>query len=793
MVLLILLIVITCPVIVSQSDHAFVTGKVINFSDKLPLINANIFVESLTGEKQISTGTVSDSSGGFKIVLPYGNYTLTASYVGFITYKDSISLSAEKRSVEIIIELKTTVISSAEVTVTSERKFPSTVIQEIEPKDLERIPTIYSDVLRAVQILPGVTTGSELSSGYNVRGGNFDDNLIYLNGFEIYRPFLLRQGIEENKSLINPDLVEEFRFYNGSFPASYGDKMSSALEVNYRFADTDTSNGIVKADLLGTSLMLRKKFSNLRFEGAVRYAYPGLFLNELQTNGDYKPSFKDVQLFANYSINSMNNLEVLFLYADNKFDLTPRDWTGHFGGFFPGDIRELDIFYNGERNYSFITGLTGIKYSYLLNENIQLILSVARYDTEEKESSDLYSEYYYKENPESNYEGEFLKSALENVNNNLNITSYELNPGLKIKEANHLLDMGVNIRLTNYTNKVNEFFSESSDTLISVFPSNRFIDAKFKLNSYSAFVQDEFRIFETLFVNAGIRTNYYEYNKEFLISPRTSFVYIPSIKHSFTLSWGYYYQPPYYAELRNKDSNTEKKLNAQRSIHYSAGWEYRFKEKLKLNVEAYYKDLDYLIPYYIDREKTEYLDENNNEGFAYGFDVMVQGEIVEGMNSWLGYSYLDTQERTKLVDGTYTAYHRRLPDQTHTLQIFLQDKIRKHPNWQAHTRLLFGSGHLYNLRELVTDPESGKSYLKPSVDKLDEFFLYFRVDMGLSASFDFGNAGALIAIIEVLNVFNHNNYGGYNFVQIPEDPPITFSVPKILSKRFFNVGVEYKF
>jgi len=367
MFLLIIIIVVSNTLILPQPRQAQVTGKLINLANKLPLQNANIFIEEIFLDssfltKPFTAGTITDSSGSFIMKLPYGNYILTASFVGFETYKESLSLSKEKNLVEIFIELKPIAILSHEVIVTSKKKQPTTVIQEIEPKDLKRMPTIYNDILRAVQILPGVSTNSELTSGYNVRGGNFDDNLIYLNGFEIYRPFLLRQGVEENKSLINPDLVEEFRFYNGSFPASYGDKMSSALEVNYKFKDTDTTNGLAKADLLNAGITIKNKLGNLKYAAAFRYAYPGSFLNELQTNGDYKPSFKDIQLYANYQFNHDNNLEILFLYADNEFDLTPTDWIGHFGGFGLGDIRELDIIYEGERSYSFFTSLVGIKY-----------------------------------------------------------------------------------------------------------------------------------------------------------------------------------------------------------------------------------------------------------------------------------------------------------------------------------------------------------------------------------------------------------------------------------------------
>jgi len=187
-----------------------------------------------------------------------------------------------------------------------------------------------------------------------------------------------------------------------------------------------------------------------------------------------------------------------------------------------------------------------------LSENIELTLAGSRYNTIEEERSDLYSEYFYLPIPGDNSDKQFLKSAQENVNNRLDLTNYEFNPVLKIVSGDHLFSAGLNIRLTNFENKVIESFSESSDSLISDLPINRIIDEKSKLNSYSVFLQDEFKLFEKLFVNAGIRTNYYEYNKEFLLSPRTTIVYVPFAKHSFNLSWGYHYQSPYSAELRNK-------------------------------------------------------------------------------------------------------------------------------------------------------------------------------------------------------------------------------------------------
>jgi outer membrane receptor for ferrienterochelin and colicin len=274
-----------------------------------------------------------------------------------------------------------------------------------------------------------------------------------------------------------------------------------------------------------------------------------------------------------------------------------------------------------------------------------------------------------------------------------------------------------------------------------------------------------------------------------MVSPRINATWIADSVHTFTISWGYYFQPPYYSELRNKADVTKDILKAQRAIHYAAGWEYRFKKKVKLNVEAYYKDLSNLIPYYIDREKTEYYNKNSAEGFAYGFEAMVQGEVVEGLNSWLGYNYLNTQERN--VNGG--EYHRRLTDNNHSIQVFLQDKIKKHPNWQAHFRLLFNTGYVFSMRRVVTDDVTGKKYIQVYYDKVGDYpAMYMRADMGLSASFDL-KGYKLVAVAEVMNMFNHRNFGSYRFTQVSSDTPTLFAIPQVLSSRFFNLGVELKF
>ena len=299
-------------------------------------------------------------------------------------------------------------------------------------------------------------------------------------------------------------------------------------------------------------------------------------------------------------------------------------------------------------------------------------------------------------------------------------------------------------------------------------------------------MEDYFLISPNLEANIGVRFLKYGYSDENLFSPRAYLIYQLSDFNKFKFSWGYYYQPPFLNELK---STQIKNLKSQRSVHYILGWEKQVNPKLKFNAEIYYKDLDNIIPFYFDEFRMVYVDENNREGYAFGIDLMYEGEIVEGMKSWVGYSYLDTKER-KVGERKY---QRRLLDQTHTLQIFLQDKMRKHPNWQSHLRFLLGSGFLYYNRKLITDAETSQSYIDVDFNNPQEYFFYFRVDMGLSASFNLGKGYKITGIAEMLNVFNQLNAGAYEWVHIFKEIKAPLNIPHVLTKRFFNIKAEISF
>ena len=768
--------------IIAQSGKISIHGKVINSHTQEPLADCNIFV------KETSSGAAADDNGNFSLMLSPGSYSIQFSYVGFETLDKRITITENKSSMYLEIKLNPTVIDEDEVTVTGKTEQMNTEIQTMAARDIQLMPNIYNDVLRSVQVMAGVATNNELTSGYNVRGGSFDENIIYLNGFEIYRPFLVKQGVEENQSLVNPDMVSGLQFYNGEFPANFGDRMASVLEVNYESEFKNEISGTVRADLMNFGANVKTKYKNLDYSIGARYAYPDAFLDKLQTTGDYISSFSDIQLLADYKISTKTKLEFLGLYAYNKYFLAPNRWEGNFGGLVRGDIRSLVIDYDGENEFRYKTTLAGVRLTHLVNNDLHLNVSAAYYHTNETENRDTEGMIYYNydaydSNPE-NYE--YLKTRYEYADNEIELTSLRFQTGFDYKMGIHTLSAGLEYRIVDFDNHIDEnFYEEGSQTLLQK-PESSYGDDTMSLNNLSVFAVDEIKLTDEIKLNVGMRFLRYEYTDENLFSPRISLIYTPSELTKFSLGWGYYYQPPFVNELKNPELEN---LRSQRAIHYALGWQQQMNERLKFSAEAYYKDLDYLIPFYFDELKMIYVNGNTREGYSYGLDLQIDGELIKGVRSIFGYGYLDSKDR----DYGTTEYKRRLLGQTHTLQVFLQDKFRKHSNWQSHLRFLFGSGELFYTRVGSLDEETGERVIDVDLYSPEEYYLYFRVDMGLSAEFNVLTDKKLIVIAEVLNVFNHTNYGSYDWVQVFEEYDSPYRIPKVLTPRFFNIKAEFRF
>lgn len=767
----------------AQNLQGTLNGKITDKSTGGPLAGCNISV------KPLGIGTISDSAGFYSLSIPFGSHKIEFSYIGFGTSIRKITLSASRPQSRLDIALSSKVLSLSEITVISEQIAAPPTVQKIEQTDLSRIPTVYSDAMRSIQILPGVTANNELSSAYNVRGGNFDENLIYLNGYEINRPFLLRQGIEENQSLINPDMVDGIRFYGGAFPATFGDKMSSVLEVSYlRNHSTDWS-GVVRVNLLNQAVSVRKRSGKLNWSLGARHSNPNLFVNTLQTSGTYRPRFVDIQLLASYLLPGKSQVELFALNADNRFRLAPKSWSGHFLGMSIVDVKAIEIRYQGERTYISRTGLIGLKYDKLFTPKTQFTLSLSRNNSAEKEDADIESKIYFNESAwYSDTSLEYIKTRLENNHNRLDLVTYEIQPSFQFSHSIHNFQTGIDFRFVDMKSCVSEFFQEVGDSSIQELPRIQQDSIGVNFNSTGGYIQDAIVFSEYFRSDLGLRLLHYDYNEETILSPRVSLHTYPDENNTVNLSWGIYNQPPFFHEVNSSLKADTPRLKSQRAIHYVLGWEHEFKQDLTLGIETYYKQLERLIPFNLDQMKLEYGDENSMKGYAYGIDVLLRGQVTMNIRSWISYSYHKSREKTI---GSSMPYERRLLDQTHTLRFFLQDKMPKFPNVQVHNRMLFGSGYLYHPQKVVTDVQDNKSMVV-DFDQRRTYPFYFRADIGFTARLRLGKRTEMIIIAEVLNGFNRANVASYSWFPIYPSDPAPIKVPQVLSDRFFNLGVELR-
>ena len=779
----VLILIIFTAHLCAQQRTVSLSGHITKDSSNTPVNDVNVIIIGT------SAGTISDSSGHYNLKISPGSYFITFSCIGYKRKVEEVKVPDGDRSIVLNISLIPEIYETKEISVSG--KVPKSItVQEIKEKDLAAMPNLYSDVIRGVKILPGVTSNNELTSAYNVRGGNFDENLIYLNGYEIYRPFLLQQGIEENQSIVNQDMVENIQFYNGAFPAKFDDKMSSALEINYKNNFDSSLNGTFNVDLLNTGLTLNKRIGSVNLSTGVRYANPALFADKLQTSGKYRPLFYDFQLLSSIYLSKNSALELFFLKAYNKFDLTPESWNGYFQ-LSRTDIRQVTLEYDGKQYYSFNRNIYGIKYLAQLSDNLGVNLSLAYYSNEENENRNLAGRVYYSEdayNPGDNRL--YLKTAYDKDDNNLLVNTYEIKSDVSYKKEMHNLQGGFKVKISEMKNNLISSTHESGPDTVLNPPVNINIQQDIGFNSVSGYLSDNIYLNEKLQTDLGIRVLQYFYNNQTLVSPRLNINYNLNADNKLNFGWGFYYQPPYYYELRDKNLADIKPLLAQKSVQYILSWQTRLKPTSDLLAEIFYKKLTSLIPYSVDQLKLVYGDQNNFEGYAYGLDLQYHGELVEGISSWIGYSYLDTRERNLSNDN---GYKRRLLDQTHTIRIYLQDQAKRHKNFQSHVVFIFGSGFLYHPEKTITDPVTGANTIYPDFDRVNEFPFYFRVDMGLTFDFNLGDKYKLTISPEVYNLFNQYNVASYSWYHVLPETKQPVPVPNIYSRRFFNIGVGLKF
>jgi hypothetical protein len=716
----------------------------------------------------------------------------------------------------------------------------------VDPRLTFTMPSPTGGAEGLIKMLPGVSSVNELSSQYNVRGGNYDENLIFVNDISIYRPFLVRNGNQEGLSFVNLDLTQSVKFSAGGFPAQYGDKMSSAMDVEYK--KPKQLGGSFMIGFLGTSAHVegcaknKQKNRNIfTYLVGVRYKTNAYLLNAMETKGDYKPNFFDTQMLLGWNISDKFEMELLGNFSINKYLFIPSDRKTRFGPI--QDAKMFTVAFDGQEIDKYENYLGGLTFIYRPNLQNKLRLIFSSYYAKESETFDIQSQYWLSDieaDLGSETDDIVREVSVRAVGTNIDharnyikflVSAADLRGDHYLHKRNSI-SWSVKVQNEQIRDKLNQWHLNDSTgyTLpnIPVTPSDS-IGVPFddpsrnlelgKLNYYNAshflntlritgFVQDTWRIDHDtdprFTLNAGVRFHYWSYNNEFHASPRMAFLYKPRWKKdwSFWLKTGVYYQLPFYREFRNKEGVLNPNIKSQFSYQIILTSEYYFKiwnRPFKFSMEGYYKYLNHLISYFVDNIQIVYSGENDSKGFATGFDVRFSGELIEGLESWLSISIMNTMDKYKNpylnAQGEWEkpTYKRRPTDQRFALNLFFQDHIPGFRPLRVHLNFVYSTGiPFWNPDWIRTQ--------KNTLTMKD----YFRVDIGFSYIFfeqsrdRFKNKNKFARAIknagiyfEVFNLLGNTNVSSYMWIK--DIANNHWAVPNYLTPRLINLKFAIEF
>jgi len=773
-----------------------------------------------------STGTTTNSSGFYQIRIPLNtNISLEFSHVGFKSLTKEFF--TKKRNIirfSPVLILENEVLE--EVVIKNETK-DAQGITTFKAKDIERIPGANSGIETLLMTMPGVSNNNELSTQYNVRGGNFDENLVYVNGIEIYRPFLVRSGQQEGLSFVNSTMVQNINFSAGGFQAKYGDKLSSVLDITYR-KPTEFS-ATVKASLLGSSITVEDVFLDNALTAivGVRYRDNSLFVNSKQIETNFKPRFTDVQTFLTYKKNEKLSLNFLGNFSLNTYDYQPVTRRTRFGTV--SDPLELIVFYDGQEKDTYLTAFGALSANYQVNDNLELTSTLSAFNTQEEEYFDIAASYNLGE-VDSNIGSETfgdvtfsegIGSQLNHSRNDLDalITNVQVKGTYKKNESQ--IDFGIKYQIEDIKDRIREW--EIIDSVgFSVRPLNLgFIndqpynpysgpiepfqniraENKLSIKRLSGFFQYSKKGFigdHKVWWNLGLRGHLWSVNanqnnstSQFILSPRAQFAIKPNWDKDmlFRVSGGVYAQPPFYKELRNFKGEIIPNIKAQKSIHMVLGNDYSFTmwdRPFKLTTELYFKNLSNINPYSVDNVRIRYQANNNAKGYATGIDVRLNGEFVPGNESWVSLGILKTEENIN-----NRGYIARPSDQRFKLGILFQDYVPNLPDLKAYLNLVYNSGvpggapsyaDPYNFQNRLRDyrrADLGVLYIFTDAKK--------RFSSGFLSKFKEFTAG-----LELFNMFDIQNSITNTWVRDAATKN-QFGVPNYLSGRILNLRIGMKF
>lgn len=794
-----LLLFIALAYVDLHAQNKFVIYGTVSNENGDPLELVSIVVENSM------RGTTSDSNGNYELELPQkDSIVILFSRIG--VEKKSVTVAYPDKNIPLDMILKVTSQQMLEIEVT-ENRYESITMDKLDPKLGQNLPDASGNAIESlVMTLPGVRTNNELSSQYSVRGGNFDENLVYVNDIEVYRPFLIRSGQQEGLSFINSKMVANVGFSAGGYDARYGDKMSSVLDIHYRRPQYFSASASVS--LLGASVHLETASKNKKFTQihGLRYKSNQYLLGTLDTKGEYRPSFFDYQTYLTYKINSKLDIGFLGNVSQNVYQFRPQTRSTSFGTW--NIARQLNVYFDGWENDKFLTGMGALTLNYLASKKSTIKLITSAFVTNEQENFDITGEYWLNELDTRIGTGTTGDSIAnigvggyhQHARNRLqaNVISAELK-GLHDLGVN-LIRWGVKIQNEDIDDEINEWeyrdsagysvpYSNSEVLLFDAHHANIHLSTQ-RVNMY---VQDSYALKTTkgnLNVTAGLRYAYWTFNNESLFSPRASVEFIPEWKSKVHLraAAGTYYQAPFYKELRDPSGIVNTEIKSQKSMHYVGGLDYYFKKwerPFKFSAEVYYKQMSDLIPYDIDNVRIDYYGKNMAEGYAKGIDMRFYGEFVPGVDSWISLSLLDTKEKVHYPDFT-TDWVSRPTDQSYNISMFFQDYFPGNPDYQLYLLAHVGG-------RLPTGPPNGnKSQMVFS------FPPYYRVDMGMTRKISgevrqnfLKHFKSIYIGAEVLNLLNINNVNSYFWIKDVYNQ--TYAVPNYLTGRRLNIKLTANF
>lgn len=814
----------------AQSNNATLVGKVTDQAGK-PLELANISI------RNSAIGTVSNRDGAYLLRIPAKKpIVIVFSMIGYQSVEKNLNASEEQR-IELNIPLQQIDQEIGEVQITQHRR-NKTNMNRIESKYLTSMTDQGTGGVEAlIKTLPGVSSNNELSSQYTVRGGNFDENLVYVNDIEVYRPFLIRSGQQEGMSFINSDMVSSIEFSAGGFDAKYGDKMSSVLDIKYR--KPTTFAGTASASLLGGSLQLEDLTKNGKFSyiAGIRYKTNRYMLGTLDEKGEYDPRFIDAQTYLTYKFNQSFDISFLGNLAQNRYNFVPQSRKTSFGTW--NNAYNATIYFEGQEVDKFVTSTGALVANYHPGDRLNLKFIASAFHSKEEETYDIRGDYYLNE-LERNLGSENLGDSVLNIGvgtfinharNYLNATVYSFEHKGAFNSANHLLNWGIKVQAEKIDDRMNEWVLRDSTGYAIPYNGNEIrlfstTTTKFNLDSYrlNAHLQDTYQIPVSkgaLYATAGVRSTYWSYSGELLISPRFTLRYYPEWDANFVfhLSGGIYDQPPFYKELKDRNGIIYPDTKAQKSTQLVLGTDYIFRawdRPFKFSSELYYKYMSNLTPYQIDNVRIRYLPDQKAKGYATGLDMKVNGEFVSGIESWASLSIMKTAEDIEgdfynvyyngsgeiikpgvteddVVASTTKAYPGYIPrptDQRFNFSIFFQDYFPGNPTYKMNLTAFYGS-------RLPTGPPNSQRYQ-------DVFRIppYRRIDLGFSKVLinpdhkkyrykALDNIKDMWLSLEVFNLLGINNTISYLWVA--NNNGDMFAVPNYLTKRKLNLKLTVKF